>query len=638
MMEDGGFWVGSEEILNHFTEFYNSNYKLFKSERNKKFQNSIQEQTVLLENVGHENEKILENNPKFNIKHDSMNTFNYSIDMSEHLDTENTSRFQNLLSSDTKLLVSRSIEKCKTIPNYNYWLTIKKNYLVEDEHQLNNFPYMGDDIIENESEFFEELIKTYDPSVNSLKSKQASILKLSVVNSLFKNFIKEFEHFQWTKFEVNDGGNCSEEKCLVFLKPPFNIFNKSFVETIEETICKFLLEKGLTKPTDIWLCDQEFSLKCKTIVNYGNINRDELLHSYRSLFCRICYRYDCLTHGVNDLNIHGFNPKPKYEKYKNTSNSEPCSLRCYKTVSFNENILWSDSTCCTFIVFYYIFSNNICALASIIKKDCCEVQKYILDNEESMKKISILKSNDSSNIKKKRKKKMFNTKVAAYVSKQKQLHSFTPCSHDGESCMRDCCSCFQQKRFCEKFCQCSYNCSNRFAGCKCRNKCKSKHCPCFTLNRECDPDICYSCGASDFHKWDFKDGLMCQNVSIQRSLKKRVFIAPSLISGWGLFAKEAIYKNEFIEEYLGELITQDEADRRGKIYDKTACSFLFNLNHEYVVDATRKGNKMRFANHSINPNCIAKVVFVNGDHRIGIYAKNDINPEEELLFDYRFIV
>ena len=100
-------------------------------------------------------------------------------------------------------------------------------------------------------------------------------------------------------------------------------------------------------------------------------------------------------------------------------------------------------------------------------------------------------------------------------------------------------------------------------------------------------------------------GQNCRNDNLSMHRNQHVMVARSGIpqAGWGLFIGEVgVAKGAFVTEYVGEVVSQDEAERRGRVYDKLNRSYLFNLNADFCIDAARKGNKMRFANHSTKPN------------------------------------
>ena len=107
----------------------------------------------------------------------------------------------------------------------------------------------------------------------------------------------------------------------------------------------------------------------------------------------------------------------------------------------------------------------------------------------------------------------------------------------------------------------------------------------------------------------------------------------SPIHGLGAFARTDIPKGTRIIEYLGEKISNAEADRR---YDDDTMdvhhTFLFILNKKECIDAEFAGNEARFINHSCDPN--AEAFIPRG--KIWIEAIKDIPKGAEIAYDYGF--
>lgn len=167
--------------------------------------------------------------------------------------------------------------------------------------------------------------------------------------------------------------------------------------------------------------------------------------------------------------------------------------------------------------------------------------------------------------------------------------------------------------------------------CNCKNAetLEEQGCAEDCLNRmifaECSPNTC-PCGEQ------------CSNQRIQRHewvqcLER--FRAEG--KGWGIRTKEPLRASQFIIEYLGEVVSEQEfRNRMIEQYHNHSDHYCLSLDSGMVIDSYRMGNEARFINHSCDPNCEMQKWSVNGVYRIGLYALKDMPAGTELTYDYNF--
>ncbi|CAJ0548304.1 Ff.00g050580.m01.CDS01 [Fusarium sp. VM40] len=107
--------------------------------------------------------------------------------------------------------------------------------------------------------------------------------------------------------------------------------------------------------------------------------------------------------------------------------------------------------------------------------------------------------------------------------------------------------------------------------------------------------------------------------------------------GHGVRSNRCFRPNQIIMEYAGEIITEDECERRmTEVYRDNECYYLMSFDQNMIIDATT-GSIARFVNHSCNPNCRMIKWIVSGQPRMALFAGDKpIMTGDELTYDYNF--
>ncbi|KAI1890896.1 hypothetical protein AGOR_G00158320 [Albula goreensis] len=191
-------------------------------------------------------------------------------------------------------------------------------------------------------------------------------------------------------------------------------------------------------------------------------------------------------------------------------------------------------------------------------------------------------------------------------------------------------------------------------GCDCRTQsCQQGSCSCLQTHGEAydsqgrlrDPGA----DGGEYSQPVFECNALCEcseaccNRVVQRGLSLGVCVFHSGSRGWGLRSLEPVPRGTFVCEYAGEVIGLEEARQRQHAQKAEDMNYIISVREhagggrvgETIVDPATVGNVGRFLNHSCQPNLFMVPVRIHSlVPRLALFAGRDINPGEELTFDY----
>ena len=117
---------------------------------------------------------------------------------------------------------------------------------------------------------------------------------------------------------------------------------------------------------------------------------------------------------------------------------------------------------------------------------------------------------------------------------------------------------------------------------------------------------------------------------------RRVQTRRSGVHGKGVFAVQDIAAGEVIMEYVGEIVSWQEAqDRHPHDPNDPNHTFYSHIDEDRVIDAKFGGNSSRWINHSCDPNCEAVEDYdETGRMVLRFQTLVAVDAGEELFIDY----